>query len=208
MKPVLIVDYGIGNSNSIQRALTSLNVPSLYSSKPKDVERAEYIILPGVGHCSTAMGFIRDNMLAECLEEAVIYEKKPVLGICLGMQLMTRCSEEGPSTGLGWVNAVTERIMPQDKKRYKVPHVGWNTIRSVKDSVLLAGIDTDNEPFYFCHSFAMREALGPKVLSTVNYEKVYLALFEMDNIFGVQFHPEKSQECGLTLLKNFLSFRP
>lgn len=205
VNPVLILDYGIGNSNSIKHALRSLGFNAIYSSKSEDIQNADHIILPGVGHCRTAMESISNNNILDSLHHAVFYDKKPILGICLGMQLMTQSSEEGSTKALGWIEANTTRISPTDKEKYKVPHVGWNVISAQPDSVLLRGISSVDDPFYFCHSYAINSAIGPSVISTVQYCHAYVSLFEMDNIFGVQFHPEKSQECGLQLLRNFLS---
>lgn len=205
MRPVVIIDYGIGNSNSIKHALFSLGFSAIHTSKIRDIENADHIILPGVGHFRTAMHSIFQNNIAECLQQAVIHDKKPILGICLGMQLMTQSSEEGDTMGFGWIQAKTKRIAPKNKVKYKVPHVGWNIISPDPTSLLLRGIHPMDDPFYFCHSYAIETAIGPSVMSSVQYDRSYVALFEMDNIFGVQFHPEKSQECGLQLLQNFLS---
>lgn len=205
MKKVTIIDYGNGNANSIKTALAELGAASVYSSKVIDIANADYIILPGVGHHGTAMAALRDKGLMVALKEAVFVQHKPVLGICLGMQLMTQYSEEGQSTGLGWVQAVTRRIIPGNQIQFKVPHVGWNTVSSELSSVLLQGISTADEPFYFCHAFAISTMAESAVTSMVQYDKPYVALFEMGNIFGVQFHPEKSQDGGLKLMQNFLS---
>lgn len=205
MKNVTIIDYGNGNANSIKIALAELGASSVYSSKAIDIANADYIILPGVGHHGTAMEALRDNGLIVALKEAVFVQHKPVLGICLGMQLMTQYSEEGQSAGLGWVQAVTRRIVPENQIQFKVPHIGWNTVSSELSSVLLQGIPIADEPFYFCHAFAISTVAAPAVTSMVQYDKPYVALFEMGNIYGVQFHPEKSQDGGLKLMQNFLS---
>jgi glutamine amidotransferase len=205
MKNVTIIDYGNGNANSIKIALAGLGAASVYSSKAIDIAKADYIILPGVGHHGTAMGALHDNNLIMALKEAVFIQRKPVLGICLGMQLMTQFSEESQLTGLGWIQAETRKIVPGNQIQFKVPHVGWNTITSEPSSVLLQGIPTADEPFYFCHGFAINAVTEPAVTSMVQYDKPYVALFERGNIYGVQFHPEKSQECGLKLIQNFLS---
>lgn len=145
-----------------------------------------------------------EKKLVAPLTEAVTIHKKPVLGICLGMQLMTDCSEEGGGAGLGWVRADTRRIVPADRTRFKVPHVGWSTVNGNPECSLLYGVRTEDEPFYFCHSFGVVEVAPPAVTSMVDFDRPYVAIFEQGNIFGVQFHPEKSQEGGLTLLRNFL----
>ena len=205
MKKVLIIDYGNGNANSIKNALTDLGATSVYSSNAMDIAIADYIILPGVGHHGTAMSALHDKGLILALKEAVFIQRKPVLGICLGMQLMTQFSEESQLTGLGWIQAETRKIVPGNQLQFKVPHVGWNTVSSEPSSVLLQGIPTSDEPFYFCHGFAVNAVTEPAVTALVQYDKPYIALFERDNIYGVQFHPEKSQDTGLKLIQNFLS---
>lgn len=203
-KNIVIVDYGLGNANSIKNALAALRVESVYSSQPSVIAGAAALILPGVGHHGAAMRSLVERGLVDPLNEAVLEHRIPVLGICLGMQLMTRSSEEGGSHGLGWVGAHTRRIVPGDRTRFKVPHVGWRTVRGNIGSTLLQDVRTEDEPFYFCHSFGVDEVAPPAVTSMVDFDRPYVAIFEQGNIFGVQFHPEKSQECGLILLRNFL----
>lgn len=203
-KGVVIIDYGHGNANSIKNALAEIGVASSYSSQPAEIADASALILPGVGHHGSAMRSLEERALVAPLNEAVLVHRTPVLGICLGMQLMTISSEEGGARGLGWVDARTRRIVPDDRTRFKVPHVGWSTIRGNRESSLLHDVRTEDEPFYFCHSFAVEVVDPPAVVSMVDYDRPYVAIFEQGNIFGVQFHPEKSQECGLLLLRNFL----
>lgn len=205
MKKVMIIDYGNGNASSIKNALIDLGAASVYSSKAMDIANADCIILPGVGHHGTAMDALYDKGLIMALKEAVFIQRKPVLGICLGMQLMTQFSEESQLSGLGWIQAETRKIVPRDQIQFKVPHVGWNTVSSEPSSVLLQGIPTADEPFYFCHGFAISAVTEPAVTSMVQHDKPYVALFERGNIYGVQFHPEKSQDSGLKLIQNFLS---
>ena len=205
MKKVIIIDYGNGNANSIKNALTDLGAASVYSSNAMDIANADCIILPGVGHHGTAMNALHDKGLIVALNEAVFIHRKAVLGICLGMQLMTQLSEESQLAGLGWIQAVTRKIVPVSQIQFKVPHVGWNTVSSEPSSVLLQGIPTVDEPFYFCHGFAINAVTEPALTSMVQYDKPYVALFERGNIYGVQFHPEKSQDSGLKLIQNFLS---
>lgn len=204
MARVTIIDYGNGNANSIRWALEQLGAESTYSHRAQDIEGADHLILPGVGHHGAAMESLRQRELIGPLTRAVIERKVPTLGICLGMQLMTRSSEEGGQRSLGWVAADTQRIRPQQRSRFKVPHVGWNTIMPAAGSALLDGVDVQEQPFYFCHSYAITGVEGESKTSLVRYDRDYVALFEVGNLFGVQFHPEKSQEPGLALLANFL----
>jgi glutamine amidotransferase len=203
-KGVVIIDYGHGNANSIKNALATLGVQSLYSSQRADIAGAAALILPGVGHHGAAMRSLEERGLVDPLNEAVLEHRIPVLGICLGMQLMTRSSEEGGAHGLGWVNADTRRIEPANRTRFKVPHVGWCTVNRNPECSLLDQVSTEDEPFYFCHSFGVVDVAPPAVTSMVDIDRPYVALVEQGNIFGVQFHPEKSQECGLIVLRNFL----
>jgi glutamine amidotransferase len=205
---VVIIDYGHGNANSIKLALSSLGVMSTYSRQAKDIDEADFLILPGVGHHGAAMKSLReDDDLHAALSRAARERKIPTLGICLGMQIMTESSEEGGATGLGWVPAVTERIVPTNKRVHKVPHVGWTVISKGAGSALLEGIAVESEPFYFCHSFAIKTVAGADSTSSFHYDRDYVAIFEHGNIAGVQFHPEKSQEPGARLLANFLRLK-
>lgn len=204
MSRVLIVNYGNGNANSIKNALASLGASSVYSSDPTEIDIADCIILPGVGHFGAAMRSLRERGLHQVLRDAALRDRKPVLGICLGMQLMAEFSEEGTAEGLSWIRGRAQRIRPQDTRQFKVPHVGWNTVSPTRESVLLRGLDVGDEPFYFCHSYAFTELPDLDVTSTVTYGQDFVAHFEAGNIFGVQFHPEKSQDTGLALIRNFL----
>lgn len=204
MSRVLIVNYGNGNANSIKNALSSLGASSVYSSDPAEIQSADCIILPGVGHFGAAMLSLRERGLQDVLRDAALRARKPILGICLGMQLMAEFSEEGMAEGLGWLRGRAQRIRPEDTRQFKVPHVGWNTVSAASGSLLLRDIDVDNEPFYFCHSYAFPELHEPAVTSKVTYEHELVAHFESGNLFGVQFHPEKSQDAGLALIRNFL----
>ena len=204
MAHVTIIDYGNGNANSIRWALAQIGAESTYSHLPRDIESADHLILPGVGHHGAAMASLRERDLIGPLNRAVLERKTPTLGICLGMQLMSRSSEEGGQQSLGWVDAETSRIRPADQKRFKVPHVGWNTVTASANSRLLAGIDVASQPFYFCHSYSISSIKGVDHSALVRHDRDYVATFESGCVFGVQFHPEKSQEPGLALLRNFL----
>lgn len=203
MKTV-IVDYGSGNANSLRNAFEKLGHSSIYSSSAKDIELADRIILPGIGHHGSTMQSLKESKLIDTLNFQALEERKPILGICLGMQLMTTHSEEGGLKGFGWIDADTKKINPKDKKMYKVPHVGWNLIEANSNSDLIEGIPFFEEPFYFCNSFAIDQVANKIKHSTYLYDKKYIAHFENDNLYGVQFHPEKSHAWGMKLLDNFL----
>ncbi len=200
---LVIVDYGTGNLNSVRRGLDRLGVNSLISADPADIARADKIVMPGVGHFGTAMVNLRRLNLIDALNEAVLTKQKPILGICLGMELMARASEEGDASGLGWFDAEMVRFNMSDKQRYKIPHMGWNRIHIKKHSLLMQSIPELSE-FYFVHSYYLRANNESDILNETNYEITYPSAIEKDNIFGVQYHPEKSHDAGAQLLKNFV----
>jgi len=199
---VLIVDYGTGNLNSIKRILDRSKIHSIISSQAKDVLSADKIILPGVGHFGKAMANLKQLDLVGALNEVVTVRRIPVLGVCLGMQLMALRSQEGDADGLGWLDAETVRFDISDRQRYKVPHVGWNQVSIKKNSSLMSGVQ-DLSEFYFAHSYYLRMNDPSDVLNETTYETTFTSAIEKDNIFGVQYHPEKSHDAGVRLITNF-----
>ena len=201
-----IVDYGMGNIFSVQKKLLQENITVTVSSKPQDIFEADKIILLGVGHFNKAMDNLNNLNLIEPLNDFVLTQKKPVLGICLGMQLMAMTSEEGNGSknGLGWIDASVKKFQTADFQKFKIPHMGWNNINLLKSSELMKDITSEDE-FYFVHSFFM-EPNDPKLaLNETIYIDKFCSGIEKENIFGVQYHPEKSHDAGRTLLKNFIS---
>ena len=201
-----IVDYGMGNIFSVQKKLLQENITVTVSSEPQDISQADKIILLGVGHFNKAMDNLIDLNLIEPLNEFALIQKKPILGICLGMQLMAMSSEEGIGSnhGLGWVDASVKKFQTDDFKRFKIPHMGWNTINSLKKSALMKNISFEDE-FYFVHSFFMEPNDPNLMLNETIYIEKFCSGIEKENIFGVQYHPEKSHDAGQTLLKNFIA---
>jgi len=201
-----IVDYGMGNIFSVQKKLLQENITVTVSSEPQDIFEADKIILLGVGHFNKAMNNLTELNLIEPLNEFALIQKKPVLGICLGMQLMAISSEEGNGSnhGLGWVDASVKKFQTDDFKKFKIPHMGWNTINSLKKSALMKNISLKDE-FYFVHSFFMEPNDPNLVLNETSYIEKFCSGIEKENIFGVQYHPEKSHDAGRTLLKNFIA---
>lgn len=197
---IVIVDYGMGNLHSVYKALHRLNAPALISSSPKDIERADKLILPGVGHFKKGMENLKALGLLPVLNKKVLEEKTPILGICLGIQLFTKNSEEGDVPGLSWIDAETIRF---NLKNLKIPHMGWNSIDIKKSNPLLLNMNSENK-FYFVHSYHVVPKDKSIISSTSNYETEFVSSVNKDNIFGVQFHPEKSHSSGLSLLKNFM----
>ena len=200
---VHIVDYGTGNLHSVTRSLERLGAIAVVTSCPHDILSGDKIILPGVGHFGKAMSQLSRLGLVDALHEAVIVQNKPVLGICLGMELMAKKSEEGDSDGLGWFDAEVIRLRISNKLKYKIPHIGWNQVRIKKMSDLMKNLPNSSE-FYFLHSYHFVTDDREIVLSETEYESVFPSAVERENIFGVQYHPEKSHDVGAQLLKNFI----
>ncbi len=200
---IVIVDYSMGNLNSVLKKLIQLNADAVISADPKVISQADKLILPGVGHFEKAVEIMHQKGLWEVLNQAVLIDKKPILGICLGMQLMAKSSEEGQAQGFGWVDATVNRFQVKDSLKFKVPHTGWNQITIKKESKLMLGL-TDESEFYFVHSFHVKTNDSSIVLNETEYEASFVSAFEKENIYGVQFHPEKSHDSGKLLLANFL----
>jgi imidazole glycerol-phosphate synthase subunit HisH len=199
-----IVDYGMGNIFSVQKKLLQENVRVSISSDHQDILKADKIILLGVGHFKKAMDNLRELNLIEPLNDFVLKDKKPILGICLGMQLMANFSQEGNANGFGWIDASVKKFQTSDSKRIKIPHMGWNTIKFLKHSPLMDGLSQDEE-FYFVHSFYLEPNNAELMLNETMYIDKFCSGIQKENIFGVQYHPEKSHDAGRTLLKNFIS---
>jgi glutamine amidotransferase len=202
---IAIIDYGMGNLKSVKRKMDRIGVRSIITSDPEEIKKSDKIILPGVGHFARAILEIKKRGLWDLLTEQVLTEKKLVLGICLGMQLMAKHSEEGNSEGFGWFDAKVIRFKVSDTIRYKIPHMGWNTITPLKDSSLFEKIALDSE-FYFVHSYHVLCNSPEDVLAETTYDYNFTSAFQKANIFGVQFHPEKSHDAGEMLLRNFVNF--
>lgn len=202
---ITIVDYKTGNLGSIQNILKRIGENSVITSDKDEIARATKLILPGVGSFDTGMRNLSELDLVDILNKKVIAEKTPVLGICLGMQLLSRGSEEGSLPGLGWIDAETVRFRFEDSIEYKIPHMGWNFIRQHKTSRLFDNMYPDAR-FYFVHSYYFRAKDPIDVLTSTIYEIEFTSAIERGNILGVQFHPEKSHKFGMKLLKNFVDF--
>jgi len=202
-KMVVIVNYGMGNLHSVLKKLRSCGIEAIVSDDYAVIRNASKIILPGVGHFAMAMNNLEKLHLIETLNECVLVKKTPLLGICLGMQLMANQSEEGAVPGLGWFDAQVVKFNVQNALMYKVPHTGWNQICIEKQSPLMTGI-TDKSEFYFVHSYHWKTDNKSDILNTTDYEYNFISAVEKENIFGVQYHPEKSHDVGEVLFRNFL----
>ncbi len=192
----------MGNLHSIYKKLKVLKANVIISSDPNAISNSDKIILPGVGHFKKAMENLKNTGLIEELNENVLEKTKPILGICLGMQLMTSFSEEGNENGLGWIDCKVSSFKVKNSFRYKIPHMGWNQIKIKKESRLMKNI-SENSEFYFVHSFHIKNENEKDILNTTMYEYSFTSAFEKENIFGVQYHPEKSHDSGFKILENF-----
>lgn len=202
MASVCILDYGSGNVKSVFNLLSTLIDDVVISNAPAEIVNASHIVLPGVGAFGTAMRKIRETLPMDDLEQAVLTEKKPFLGICVGMQVMaSRGVEFGEHAGLGWIAGSVEKL---DVNDLPLPHVGWNNVICKQASPLLEGLGSDPD-FYFVHSFVFNVANPKHMLASTNYGEEFCSVIQHENLFGVQFHPEKSQRTGIKLMKNFLS---
>jgi glutamine amidotransferase len=201
---IVVIDYGVGNLGSIMNMLKKVGAKAISSSNIFDIEKAEKLILPGVGAFDSGMKNLSDWGLIPVLNRKVIENKTPILGICLGMQLLTKRSEEGNLAGLGWIDAETVKFKFDDMQavKNKIPHMGWNTVEIMQKSWLFD--DVYPEPrFYFVHSYHVRCNRGEDILTRTFYGYYFVSSIIRENIAGVQFHPEKSHKFGMELLSNF-----
>ena len=199
----VIVDYGTGNLYSVKRALDRLGADSTISLSPDHIRKADKIILPGVGHFGRAMEALSERNFVDALNEAVIVKERPVLGICLGMELMANRSEEGNAAGLGWIDAELIRFDLPKNSGFKVPHMGWNQVRARKASPLFDAVEFDAE-FYFAHSYHLKLNDLSDLLTETDYGITFPSAIARKNVFGVQYHPEKSHDAGARILRNFI----
>ena len=201
---VVIIDYGLGNLGSIKNMLYKIGVNADITRDAALIESASKVILPGVGAFDNGMQNLSDYNLIDLLNKKVLVDKIPVLGICLGMQLMTKSSEEGKLAGLGWVDAETIKFkLESSEKRFTIPNMGWEYVKQEKESRLLKGMFA-NPKFYFVHSYYVKSNNSNDVILSANYSHDFVSGFEKENVMGVQFHPEKSHKYGMKLLKNFI----
>ena len=201
---VVIIDYGLGNLGSIKNMLKKIGVEAEITNDLEKINSASKLILPGVGAFDNGMQNLNENGFIEVLNKKVIQNKTPILGICLGMQLMTKGSEEGILKGLGWIDAETIKFnFGENKDRLTIPHMGWEYVSLQKESKLFENM-FEEPRFYFVHSYYVKANFEKDVLLKTNYATDFVSGFEKENIVGVQFHPEKSHKFGKQLLKNFI----
>lgn len=201
---IAIVDYGLGNVQAIANIYKRLNIPTLAATTSANIENADRIVLPGVGAFDWAMARLNSSGMREALDKAVQQEKKPVLGICVGMQMMAKKSEEGVQPGLGWIDAEVKKFEhSRFTQRTHLPHMGWNDVLPKPGAGLFRGLETSAQ-FYFLHSYYFVPHRDEDVLAETDYNGRYASSVSAGgNVYGVQFHPEKSHQWGIQLLKNF-----
>lgn len=200
---ITIVDYGMGNVGSVFNMLRKLRAKVQISSDKNEIEKSDKLILPGVGHFDRGMDNLNASGLSSILSEQVLVNKKPILGICLGMQMMTRFSEEGTVKGLGWIAADTLKF--PSIHNLKVPHMGWNQIKPTASAQLFEQLLDEPERFYFVHSYYVHTDNANDVAAYCHYGQDFVASFEVGNVMGVQFHPEKSHLFGMNLFRKFVA---
>ena len=209
---IAIIDYGSGNLRSAAKAFERMSDnPVLVTSRPEDVKKADHIVLPGVGAYKDCRNGLRAvSGMEEALHEAIFDAGKPFMGICVGMQLLADIGEEfGGTEGLGWIPGRVVAIDPvgQDGENLRIPHMGWNVLENLADHPVLRDIQAGDYA-YFVHSFHFLPENTESLLATTPYGHDITALIGRDNMVGAQFHPEKSQETGLKLIRNFLNWKP
>lgn len=201
---IVIVDYGLGNLGSIKNMLQFIGFDAVISDDKEQISAASKLILPGVGSFDQGMNNLHERGLVPLLNQRVLVDQVPILGICLGMQLFGTKSEEGTLSGLSWIDQESRKFNSTDYKSFPVPHLGWDYVSSVQESNLLRGFDEETR-FYFAHSYFVKCNNRNEVILEADYIHKFDAAVQKGHISGVQFHPEKSHRFGMQLLTNFIS---
>lgn len=200
---IAIVNYGSGNIQAIANIYKRLDVPFVVAATPDDLMAADQMILPGVGAFDQAMNELDASGLRRALDVCVLQQRKPILGICVGMQLLAKSSEEGEARGLGWIDADVKRFDHSTVgQRTQLPHMGWNSVELARTDPLFDGVELQNG-YYFLHSYYFSCYDADDVLASTDYGVKFTSAVHRQNVYGVQFHPEKSHGNGVQLLKNF-----
>lgn len=200
---IVLIDYGVGNISAFLNIYKQLNIPARTAKTVAELEGAEKLILPGVGHFDYAMQRFNDSGMRETVDEMVRTGKKPVIGICVGMQMMAKSSDEGQLPGLGWIDAHVEKFSDSQRSaKMPLPHMGWNDVYALKNNPLFTGLEQDAR-FYFLHSYYFKCTLPQDAVAEAEYGIRFTAAVNHENVYGIQCHPEKSHHFGIQLLKNF-----
>lgn len=197
-----IIDYGVGNIKAFCNIYEQLNLPFKIVKNIDDFSNVSKLILPGVGSFDHAMTSLQNSGMKEKLDELVLEEKLPVIGICVGMQMLANSSEEGVLKGLGWIDAVVKKFDKTKIKNGPLPHMGWNTLNIKKNNKIFQNLEEEPR-YYFLHSYYFECKNFEDVIATANYGEEFDCLINYENIYGIQCHPEKSHQNGIQLLKNF-----
>ena len=199
---ITLLDYGLGNIAAFVNIYKRLNLPVEVAATASQLISAEKIILPGVGAFDWAMTRLEESGMRDCLDDLVLVKKKPVLGVCVGMQMMARGSDEGKLPGLGWIDGAVKRFDETAfKQQTHLPHMGWNDVTPRSAECLFKGMASPR--FYFLHSYYFAPCKNDEVLGETDYNGNFASAVRSDNVFGTQFHPEKSHQWGIAVLKNF-----
>lgn len=200
---ITIIDYGVGNIKAFLNVFKQLSIPAQTATTATEVESATKLILPGVGAFDHAMDRLNNSGMREALDEAVLNKKVPVIGICVGMQMLSASSDEGELPGLGWINGSVKKFdVTQIQDVTHLPHMGWNDVKPVSEIPLFTGLMNDAK-FYFLHTYYFECKKQEEVLAVTDYGGQFACAVGVGNIYGVQFHPEKSHNYGIQLLNNF-----
>ncbi len=204
---IVIIDYGVGNLRSILSKFERLEIEAIISSDADEIRRADKLVFPGIGHFDAGMANLDDSGLVPVLEDMAMQRKTPLLGICLGMQLLTRGSEESSRPGLGWVAGEVKRFdfPPSSDKLFRVPHMGWNQAKFTHPSPLITDIAPETR-FYFAHSYYVVADDPEYIVGMTWYGHDFVSIIQQDNIWATQFHPEKSHQAGLQIIRNFAQY--
>lgn len=200
-----VLDYGIGNIGSVIRMIEKVGGSAKSISTADEIRHSEKLILPGVGHFDHGISQLVERGLLESLQERVVQQGTPIMGICLGMQLLCIRSEEGTLSGLGYVNADVKKFQALPDPNLKIPHMGWNNVMVTRRNPLIE-IAIEEQRFYFVHSYYVEPKSSDLTIMTTSHGMEFCAAFQSENIFGVQFHPEKSHRFGMALMKRFVDF--
>ena len=200
---IVVIDYGINNSSSVARMIQKIGGSVKIATFPEDLDGASKIVLPGVGHFDEGIKLLNDSGFSDSIKNCVLRLKMPILGICLGMQLFCESSEEGTRKGLGLIPGKVLHLSDTSREDLKIPHMGWNTLEITSPNRLLNDC-SDEQRFYFVHSYYVQLSSPELSIASTTYGAKFCSAFEVDNIFGVQFHPEKSHRFGINLMSNFV----
>ncbi|MEZ5173510.1 MAG: imidazole glycerol phosphate synthase subunit HisH [Bacteroidia bacterium] len=205
-RKIAIIDYGMGNIRSVKRKFNELGFEAEGVSNPDYVMNADKLVLPGVGHFAQGVKNLKSSGLWEVIYHKVINENTPVLGICLGLQLMARHSEEGDAEGFGWLDAEVVRFNINNSLKFKVPHIGWNSCELTNENPFTSGLKKESL-YYFVHSYHLNCRNEAEIIGTSSYETNFVSIAGRNHIIGVQFHPEKSHDAANVLINNFARYQ-